>query len=50
MFVPEPDESLVQDRQQGEPPLNRVDKDLLAAFSELVEHQEEEEEMDLWSR
>jgi hypothetical protein len=47
VLVPQPHECLVQHREEGEPPLDGIHEHLFAAFGELVEHQEEEEEVDL---
>lgn len=46
VLVPEPDKRLVQDGEEREPPLDAVDEDLFTVFGELVEHEEEEEEVD----
>jgi hypothetical protein len=48
VLVPQPHERLVQHREEGEPPLDGIHEHLFAPFGELVEHQEEEEEVDLF--
>lgn len=48
MLVPTPNKGLVQDGQECKPPLNSVHKELLSTFSELEEHKEEQEQMNLF--
>ena len=48
VLVPQPNERLVQHREEGEPPLNGIHEHLFTPFGELVEHESEQEEVDLF--